>query len=34
VHPSNRRVPLKLRAFLDYTAPRLTGRLSTLEGVF
>jgi DNA-binding transcriptional LysR family regulator len=34
VHPSNRRVPLKLRAFLDYAAPRLSQRLSALEGAF
>jgi DNA-binding transcriptional LysR family regulator len=27
VHPSNRRVPLKLRTFIDYVAPRLTERL-------
>ncbi len=31
VHPSNRRVPLKLRAFLDFAAPRLTERLKALE---
>lgn len=31
VHPSNRRVPLKLRAFLDYAAPRLSERLSALQ---
>jgi DNA-binding transcriptional LysR family regulator len=31
VHPSNRRVPLKLRAFLDYAAPRLSQRLSALQ---
>ena len=34
VHPSNRRVPLKLRSFLDYAAPRLSQRLGELEGVF
>lgn len=33
VHPSNRRVPLKLRAFLDYAAPRLTQRLGALAHV-
>jgi DNA-binding transcriptional LysR family regulator len=27
VHPSSRRVPLKLRAFLDFAAPRLQERL-------
>jgi DNA-binding transcriptional LysR family regulator len=31
VHPSNRRVPLKLRAFLDFAAPRLSERLRVLE---
>lgn len=31
VHPSNRRVPLKLRAFLDFAAPRLAARLDGLE---
>jgi DNA-binding transcriptional LysR family regulator len=31
VHPSNRRVPLKLRAFLDFAAPRLSQRLDALE---
>jgi len=31
VHPSNRRVPLKLRAFLDYAAPRLSDRLRALD---
>ncbi|MBX3607213.1 MAG: LysR family transcriptional regulator [Piscinibacter sp.] len=30
VHPSNRRVPLKLRAFLDFAAPRLSERLRVL----
>lgn len=30
VHPSNRRVPLKLRAFLDFAAPRLSERLTSL----
>jgi DNA-binding transcriptional LysR family regulator len=33
VHPSNRRVPLKLRAFLDFAAPRLSERLSALGSV-
>jgi DNA-binding transcriptional LysR family regulator len=33
VHPSNRRVPLKLRAFLDYAASRLSDRLRALEQV-
>jgi DNA-binding transcriptional LysR family regulator len=33
VHPSNRRVPLKLRAFLDYAGPRLSARLSALDQV-
>jgi DNA-binding transcriptional LysR family regulator len=28
VHPSNRRVPLKLRAFIDFSAPRLAARLA------
>jgi DNA-binding transcriptional LysR family regulator len=31
VHPSNRRVPRKLRAFLDFAAPRLAARLSSVE---
>jgi DNA-binding transcriptional LysR family regulator len=33
VHPSNRRVPLKVRAFLDFAAPRLSERLRALEQV-
>lgn len=33
VHPSNRRVPLKLRVFLDFAAPRLSERLRALEQV-
>lgn len=33
VHPSNRRVPLKLRAFLDFAAPRLAQRLESLAQV-
>lgn len=33
VHPSNRRVPLKLRAFLDFTAPRLQERLQAIAQV-
>lgn len=33
VHPSNRRVPLKLRAFLDFAAPRLSARLSAVAQV-
>lgn len=31
VHPSNRRVPLKLRAFLDFVAPRLQERMHALS---
>lgn len=34
VHPSNRRVPLKLRAFLDFAAPRLEERLQRVAQVF
>lgn len=33
VHPSNRRVPLKLRVFLDFVAPRLSERLRVLAQV-
>jgi DNA-binding transcriptional LysR family regulator len=31
VHPSNRRVPRKLRVFLDFAAPRLAARFSSVE---
>jgi DNA-binding transcriptional LysR family regulator len=31
VHPSNRRVPRKLRVFLDFAAPRLAARLMSVE---
>jgi DNA-binding transcriptional LysR family regulator len=34
VHPSNRRVPLKLRVFLDYAAPRLQERLQGVAQAF
>ncbi len=34
VHPSNRRVPLKLRAFLDFAAPRLQERLQSVAQAF
>lgn len=34
VHPSNRRVPLKLRAFLDFAAPRLEERLRSVAQAF
>jgi DNA-binding transcriptional LysR family regulator len=34
VHPSSRRVPLKLRAFLDFAAPRLQERLQTVALAF
>lgn len=34
VHPSNRRVPLKLRAFLDFAAPRIQERLQTVAKAF
>lgn len=34
VHPSNRRVPLKLRAFLDFVAPRLQERLQGVAQAF
>jgi DNA-binding transcriptional LysR family regulator len=33
VHPSNRRVPLKLRAFMDFAAPRLQERLQATAQV-
>jgi DNA-binding transcriptional LysR family regulator len=33
VHPSNRRVPLKLRTFIDFAAPRLTERLLAVAQV-
>src|SRR5262245_60364510 len=33
VHASQRMVPLKLRAFLDYTAPRLAERLNAISAV-
>ena len=33
VHASQRMVPLKLRAFLDYTAPRLAERLGAISAV-
>ncbi len=33
VHPSNRRVPLKLRVFLDYVGTRLSDRLRGVEKV-
>jgi DNA-binding transcriptional LysR family regulator len=34
VHPSSRRVPLKLRAFLDFAAPRLQERLQAVALAF
>jgi DNA-binding transcriptional LysR family regulator len=34
VHPSSRRVPLKLRAFLDFAAPRLQDRLHAVGLAF
>jgi DNA-binding transcriptional LysR family regulator len=34
VRPSNRRVPLKLRAFLEFAAPRLQERLRAVAQVF
>lgn len=34
VHPSSRRVPLKLRAFLDFAAPRLEERLRSVAQAF
>ncbi len=34
VHPSKRRVPLKVRAFLDHAAPRLTHRLTAVAELF
>jgi len=34
VHPSSRRVPLKLRAFLDFAAPRLQERLQAVAQAF
>jgi DNA-binding transcriptional LysR family regulator len=33
VYPGQRRVPLKLRAFIDFAAPRLTDRLRTIAGI-
>jgi DNA-binding transcriptional LysR family regulator len=34
VHPSSRCVPLKLRAFLDFAAPRLQERLNSVAKAF
>lgn len=34
VHPSNRRVPLKLRVFLDFAAPRLQERMQAVSQLF
>lgn len=34
VHPGSRRVPLKVRAFLDFAAPRLQARLQQVEQAF
>lgn len=34
VHPSNRRVPQKLRAFIDFAAPRLADRLQRVNELF
>ena len=32
IYPNQRKVPLKLRAFLDFTAPRLKARLAESAG--
>lgn len=34
IYPSNRSVPLKLRAFLDFAAPRLGVRLKAVEEIY